>query len=527
MFGLPRSAMLPRVTEAAAHAEEGAIERGSILGGRYRVEEEIGSGAMGQVYRVVHETLRLPLALKILHPELAVVPEVRQRLEREARLSAWLDHPAVVQVTDYGTHAGRPYIVMRLVDGEELSSRLERGRIPPPQAVDLGVALCSGLAHAHGMGLVHRDLKPENVLLTARGLRILDFGLARAIASDDPRLTRTGLVCGTPRYMSPEQASGDPIDVRSDVYAVGVLLHEMLRGEPMFDGPNAAAVLRRQIVDAPPPLALKPHREIDTRKLEAVVQRALAKDPAHRYPDALSLEADLAACRRPRRLPRWTRVLVALGLIALIAAAAVAATMILRDPLLEARAALAAGQAELAERSLKAFLQRKPDGASARLLLGHAAWSQGEAARAAQEWAKAVRLAPGLAGDSELLDAAPAAVDALYGRQRRDRARAANLVQLLAERAEASGAPLLGRLVEEGPSFRLRRVAYEGLQRLDAIEVVDAFGFLSADLAAQRNARCSVRRWYVSRLVELGTGAAEALIAQERERKGSGCLQSL
>ncbi|MEL6190161.1 MAG: serine/threonine-protein kinase, partial [Myxococcota bacterium] len=270
----------------------GALRRGLVLDGRYRVEEEVGAGAMGRVYRVVHETLQIPLALKILHPELAVIPEVRQRIEREARLSALLDHPTLVRVTDFGVHEGRPFLVMRLVEGEELAARMERGPMGAHEVTEIGIELCDGLAHAHGMGLVHRDLKPDNVLLTSRGVRILDFGLARAIASDDPRLTRNGLVCGTPRYMSPEQASGDPIDARSDLYAVGVLLHEMLSGEPLFDGPNAAAVLKKQIVEVPPPLALPQDRRVDGKLLLSTIDRALAKDVTQRYPDAKTLEAD-------------------------------------------------------------------------------------------------------------------------------------------------------------------------------------------------------------------------------------------
>lgn len=507
-------------------ADASAIRPGDVVGGRYRIEEEIGAGAMGQVYRVVHQTLELPLALKILHPELAVVPEVRQRLEREARLSAWLDHPAVVQIIDFGEHNGRPYLVMRLVEGEELSVRLERGPIPPDEVVDLGVALCSGLAHAHGLGLIHRDLKPENVVLTARGLRILDFGLARAIASDDPRLTRTGLVCGTPRYMSPEQAAGDPVDVRSDIYAVGVLLHEMLRGEPLFDGPNAAAVLRRQIVDAPPKLELKRDRTVDVERIRAVVEKALSKEPALRQPDAVTLEAELAACRRKPARP-WGRMAAAMALLALLGVGAFAASRVLGDPLLEAKAALAAGQLDIAERSLKARLRGRPSDADAKMLMGRIAYARGEMGMAAREWTAALTAEPDLTGEPALLDLIPATVVKLQAGERRDRARARALVETVGRVASESGVALLAALVEEAPRLRMRRKAYEGLERLGAIDAVDAFGFLAGDLEAQRTSSCPIRKWYVTRLAELGDPRADAVVEAERKKRRSSCLSDL
>lgn len=512
---------------SAAEAQDGSLSKGTLIGGRYRVESEIGEGAMGRVYRVTHETLRLPLALKILHPELAVIPEVRQRIEREARLSAWLDHPSVVQVTDYGVHGGRPYLVMRLVDGEELSARMERGPIPPLEAIEIGEALCEGLAHAHGLGLIHRDLKPDNVVLTARGLRILDFGLARAIASDDPRLTRTGLVCGTPRYMSPEQASGDPIDPRSDIYAVGVLLHEMLRGQPMFDGPNAAAVLRQQIVDNPPSLTLSTDRWVDARKLARVVERALSKDPAQRPPNALALRAELAACRRRRPVRPGTPLLVAAALLGLLSLGVGGAIYLLRDPLVEARTAYATGLLDLAERATRARLRENPRDAAARLLSGHVALAKGEVAAAAKAWTEAVGADPRLIGDEDLHDGVLDALPRLHAGSRQDRARADALVDAVADRAPESGTELLARLAREAPSFRWRRRVYEGLERLGAASAIDAFAFLSTELEANRTERCDVRRWYLERLERLNEPRADEIIARERARKRGGCLSDL
>lgn len=515
----------PPVTAAAPATTEPSIRRGLVIDDRYRVEEHIGSGAMGQVYRVVHETLQLPLAMKILHPELAIVPEVRERLEREARLSAWLDHPAVVQVTDFGEFGSRPYIVMRLVDGEELSARLERGPIPPPEVVEIGIALCGGLAHAHGLGLIHRDLKPENVVLTARGLRILDFGLARAIASDDPRLTRTGLVCGTPRYMSPEQASGDSIDVRSDVYAVGVLLHEMLRGEPLFDGPNAAAVLRRQIVDPPPVLKLAKDRRVDVRRLESVVAKALEKDPAHRYPDASALEADLETCRRPKKPSIALRVALAAVLIALMVAAGFGSYQLLTDPFLEANVALMAGQHDMAEASLKRYLRSHPTSTEARFLLGRVAFEKGQAGAAAREWENALDSGDPINSVDALSRGFVPVLDALGGGSKKDYLRAARLVEKVAVSGGSSSIPLLIAAIEEVEQPRLRRRAFEGLEQLGATDTVDAFTWLSEQLAEQQDERCTVRRWYTRRLAKLGESRADALVQQESKRPNSACIR--
>ncbi len=503
------------MTEALATGS-GALARGTLLGGRYRVEQDIGAGAMGEVYRVVHETLQVPFALKILHPELAVIPEVRQRLEREARLSAWLDHPSVVQVTDYGVHEGRPYLVMRLVEGEELAARLERGPVPPGEAIALGKALCEGLAHAHGLGLVHRDLKPENVVLSARGLRILDFGLARVLASDDPRLTRTGLVCGTPRYMSPEQASGDPIDIRSDIYAVGVLLHEMVRGAPMFDGPNAAAVLRRQIVDPPPPLAVPKTPGIDGNRLVAVIEKALAKDPAHRHRDALAMAEALERCRSGARAPARSAWVAVLSLGALVASTGVLAWMLARDPLVEARAALAAGQLSVARRSLESRIESADGDHRARLFLGHVAAKEGSFSEAVRAWSAALSGDPSLSADPTLLDELAPAL-AKSGKEAGPRADA--IIETLAERAPREAVPLLSRLAEEAPSFWQRRRSFEGLERLDATDALDGFAVLARDLEANKTTACDLRRWYLERLLRLDEGRAEPLVAKERARR--------
>ncbi|MEO1228438.1 MAG: protein kinase [Myxococcota bacterium] len=505
----------------------GALRRGLVLDGRYRVEEEVGAGAMGRVYRVVHETLQIPLALKILHPELAVIPEVRQRIEREARLSALLDHPTLVRVTDFGVHEGRPFLVMRLVEGEELAARMERGPMGAHEVTEIGIELCDGLAHAHGMGLVHRDLKPDNVLLTSRGVRILDFGLARAIASDDPRLTRNGLVCGTPRYMSPEQASGDPIDARSDLYAVGVLLHEMLSGEPLFDGPNAAAVLKKQIVEVPPPLALPQDRRVDGKLLLSTIDRALAKDVTQRYPDAKTLEADLKGCLHLERQRGTSRKWAVAGLAAAVLAVGGFVYAAASDPLLEARTALSAGQLPVAEDALRQRLAEDPRDPEAKLLLGHLAYRRGRTERAAEAWLAALKIEPSLAGDGDLTDTLPDATAELHRSSRNGRGLAERLVEAMAIGAPGAAQGTLMAIAQEAPSPSLRRIAFEGLERAGATSGLDVFDFLTRGLEAQAESSCQVRKWYVERIARLSDPRGTPLVRKERSRRRSSCLADL
>jgi len=249
---------------------------------------------MGAVYRGERLKLGRAVAIKIMHDALPDELASRGRFEREAKLMARLEHPHCVSVIDFGLHEGKPYLVMELVRGTSLLDVLAKsGRIEPARAAELVKQVLSGLAHAHELGIVHRDIKPANVMLTERTglgeqIRILDFGLARP-AIDSTKLT-TGIVVGTPNYMAPEQIKGGAIDGRTDLYAVGVMLFELLTGTKPFLADDPLAVVRKHLHTPPPSLAdIAPG--VTFGELEDVVAKALAKQPQHRFASAAEMSA--------------------------------------------------------------------------------------------------------------------------------------------------------------------------------------------------------------------------------------------
>ncbi|MCB9535868.1 MAG: serine/threonine protein kinase [Myxococcales bacterium] len=261
----------------------------------YVIEAEIGRGGMGRVYRATHEVTGQQVALKMLLPKLIDQPRQKARFVNEAKVIAKLEHANLVPLLGFLQSERRAFIVMPFVEGRTLDRLLRKeGRLPLAVAVDLFAQMCDGIAAAHELGVMHRDLKPSNVIVRPDGrVMITDFGIARAIGSE--KLTLTGMVVGTAEYLSPEQASGTSRDdLRSDIYALGVLLYEMLTGQVPFRHPNAAQVLMKH-VQAPPP----PPRGIVPDLPEAVERallRALAKAPDDRYPTVIAFkEAMLAA----------------------------------------------------------------------------------------------------------------------------------------------------------------------------------------------------------------------------------------
>jgi serine/threonine-protein kinase len=268
---------------------------GDLIAGRYELEELVGSGGMSDVFRARDNQLDRRVAIKILHGRYADDPEYLERFRSEARAVARLSHPNIVTVIDRGDDNGRQYIVFEHVDGENLKELVQRtGRLPVRRAVELALAVADGLAFAHQEGLVHRDVKPQNVLLSREGeVKVTDFGIARSLEVERG-VTQTGTVLGTGEYLAPEQASGKPVSPATDVYALGVVLWEMLAGEVPFDGENFVAVALRHVNEPPPSL-----REVRTDvspRLAAVVERALAKDPAQRFPSMAALAKELRAC---------------------------------------------------------------------------------------------------------------------------------------------------------------------------------------------------------------------------------------
>lgn len=262
---------------------------GRILDGRYAIEERVGEGGMAYVYRAIDRQTQQVVAIKVLMSRLAGDRESVARLKREAQLALKLNHPNCCGLLAYGEANGLPYLVMPFLDGESLSRRESRvGPMPVAEALPILIQLCRGLQHAHDAGVLHRDLKPENVMLVPgpSGERavVMDFGLAkeRIVGTEADRLTATGIVLGTPEFMSPEQVRGRQLDPRSDVYALAVLAFELLTGELPFEGATAQETMLNHLTGRPRRL-----RAIDSRldeALDAAIDRALKLDPADRFP---------------------------------------------------------------------------------------------------------------------------------------------------------------------------------------------------------------------------------------------------
>jgi eukaryotic-like serine/threonine-protein kinase len=268
---------------------------GELIAERYEVEEQVGTGGMANVFRAHDTVLERPVALKILHEHFSSDPEYVERFRREARAIAQLSHPNIVTVIDRGEFAGRQYIVFEHVPGENLKELVEReGPLDVDEALELTAQVARGLVFAHEHGIVHRDVKPQNVLLDPEGTaKVTDFGIARSLDPQDG-LTQTGSLLGTSDYLSPEQASGQPVDERSDQYSLGVLLYEVLTGSVPFPGETFMAVAMRHLRDpVPSARALRP--DIPER-VDAIVARALAKRPGDRFPTTAAMLAEIEAC---------------------------------------------------------------------------------------------------------------------------------------------------------------------------------------------------------------------------------------
>ncbi|KIG13305.1 Serine/threonine protein kinase PrkC, regulator of stationary phase [Enhygromyxa salina] len=262
---------------------------GTVLAGRYRVLRQLGAGGMGTVYLGEHTTIGKKLAIKVLDREVAKRPDLRERFLREARSTSLISHPNVIEISDFGdTPDGSVFFVMEYLEGEDLRVLLKREkRVPWPRVRHLIVQVCRALGAAHAAGVVHRDMKPDNCFRVARGgdpdfIKVLDFGIAKA-QNDELGLTKTGMIFGTARYMSPEQAMGNSNDPRVDIYAVGIIMYELLCGRVPFKGKNFGEVLTKHMYNAPkPPRARVPEAGIPA-EAEAIVLKALQKDPALRF----------------------------------------------------------------------------------------------------------------------------------------------------------------------------------------------------------------------------------------------------
>ncbi|MCA2978344.1 MAG: serine/threonine protein kinase [Myxococcaceae bacterium] len=322
----------PRATPAVPDDVEATAPRpdawlGRVIDGRYRVDSRLAAGGMGEVFKVTHVELGRALALKMMKPELSHEPSFVERFRREAMTASRLGHPHIVDITDSGrADTGQFYFVMEFLDGEPLTDVIGRGPAAPALVVELARQMAEALAVAHRAGVVHRDLKPDNVILLQRAgkpfVKLVDFGIAKVVTpAPDQKQTTHGVIMGTPQYMAPEQAAGVALDARADVYALGLIVYELLTGRPPFVGETAALVMSAHISSPPPPLPTTV-----PLRLRGLVARMLSKRPAER-PASMDevLEAldggalAVPAARSASRLPR----VLGVGLAAVALGAAV------------------------------------------------------------------------------------------------------------------------------------------------------------------------------------------------------------
>jgi hypothetical protein len=272
---------------------------GDLVGqtlGHYRIVEKIGAGGMGEVYRAHDERLDRDVAVKVLPGELAVDPERLTRFEREARAAAGLDHPNILAVHELGVHEGRPFIVTELLEGRSFREAIAAGGLTNRQVIEAAAQIAKGLSAAHEHGIVHRDLKPENLFLMTEGTaKILDFGLAKPVSPTTSRslvaeaatelmVSSEGAVLGTTAYMSPEQARGQPVDARSDIFSFGAVLYEMLTGLSPFRRLTAADTVSAVLGEDPPPVSATTSRV--TPAFDGIIRRCLNKRPEDRFQSA-------------------------------------------------------------------------------------------------------------------------------------------------------------------------------------------------------------------------------------------------
>lgn len=296
---------------------ESPVRVGDLLAGKYRVDKVIGVGGMGVVVSATHEALEQKVALKFLHAELAEHPEASARFQREARAAVKIRSEHVCRVSDVGVlDTGEPYMVMEYLEGQDLGDHIvHTGPLPAHEAVDYAMQACEALAEAHAAGIVHRDLKPANLFLAGRAdgtsaVKVLDFGISK-LADSDISLTKTSSVMGSPQYMAPEQMqSSKRVDARTDIWALGTILYELLCGDPAFQGETVPEVAIAIVNTEPEPLSAK--RPDISQDLVAIIEKCLKKNPDERYQDVAELARDLAAHGSPMSMvsaQRASRVL--------------------------------------------------------------------------------------------------------------------------------------------------------------------------------------------------------------------------
>jgi eukaryotic-like serine/threonine-protein kinase len=529
---------------------------GTVVGERYRIVNRIGIGGMGAVYRAEHTMMRRDLAIKVLLPELSGKEEFARRFEREAESASRLDHPNIITVTDFGrTAEGSLFLAMEFLAGTSLAAAIAAGPMPVPRALAIVRQILRALDHAHAAGVVHRDLKPENIMLVERDgnrevVKILDFGIAKVTepqsAPGREALTQAGVIFGTPEYLSPEQALGEGVDARADIYAAGVILFEMLAGRRPFESEDKVKIISMHLSHAPPRIReVNPAVEVPI-PLEQAVLQALEKSRENRFATAaaflqaledaeaaldpeLEAGATVAALelgRRPGRGP--TLGLAAAALVAVVGGvifkhraarhpAALIATPTRPAPpapdlaaqLKKVEAWLEDGDTVAARRALESALSERPKDARVRYMLGRVAYAEDRYAEALDDYREAIALDPGFRGDPVLLGH----VEAMLSEPKDADA----ALDLVIQQIGAPAADLLAKVANEGSDLPRRRRAASALSDIDQEKRVDR---VSLDMLELRKAAtCEEKKDWVEKLGQLGDPKALPALRGLRGRR--------
>jgi serine/threonine-protein kinase len=546
---------------------------GALIGERYRLLGRIGEGGMGAVYRAEHVLMKKVVALKLLHTELGNVDDAARRFEREAQSASRLNHPNIIAVTDFGrTPKGGLFLVMEYVPGDSLAALLEKGPLPYRRAVEIVRQILDGLEHAHAQGVIHRDLKPANIMLATypdqrvgEVVKILDFGIAKMLSSSpagegELPLTQGAMVFGTPSYMSPEQATAQDADVRTDIYSCGVILFEMLTGRKPFVSDDLVKVMAMQVTQAPPRLsAVAPDAEIPAA-LEETVMRALEKSREQRFPSAAAFRQALEqaatetvrvlARRLPALLNQWlararrefnhlpwkVRRWVVRGALGGLAVLLVAWPLVcsrstpppsapaarppapkpvepaLKAPIKRIEEAMAKGQLREARLLLMQQISEHPTNGRMRYLLGNLDFAERNPAAGLAAYEEALRLDAGLRADAAML----VNVRNLLG----DKKLGKQALELMTDKIGRPAGAALAEIASEDRRVDFRQAAREACKTVGCIKSVDLVKSYTLDL--QQGKTCDARRLAVQGLG--GTKDPRVVDVLKRARRQTGGL---
>ncbi|HZL19218.1 MAG TPA: protein kinase [Polyangia bacterium] len=529
---------------------------GTVVGERYRIVNRIGIGGMGAVYRAEHTMMRRDLAIKVLLPELSGKEEFARRFEREAESASRLDHPNIITVTDFGrTAEGSLFLAMEFLAGTSLAAAIAAGPMPVPRALAIMRQILRALDHAHAAGVVHRDLKPENIMLVERDgnrefVKILDFGIAKVTepqsAPGREALTQAGVIFGTPEYLSPEQALGEGVDARADIYAAGVILFEMLAGRRPFESEDKVKIISMHLSHAPPRIReVNPAVEVPI-PLEQAVLQAMEKSRENRFATAAAFlqaledaeasidpEIEAGATVPARELSRRPARGPALGLAAAVLVAVVGGAILehragrhpaaliatpsrpapppadLAAQLEKIEAWLEDGNTVAARRALESALSERPKDARVRYMLGRVAYADDRYAEALDDYREAIALDPGFRGDPVLLSH----VEAMLSEPKDADA----ALDLVIQQIGAPAADLLAKIANEGSDLPRRRRAASALGDIDQEKRVDR---VSLDMLELRKAAtCEEKKDWVEKLGQLGDPKALPALRGLRGRR--------